>query len=265
MRPYDPAYSRYARHYDKIGQRRFGESSATDLLRILELQGERPQSVLDLACGTGAATIVFARSGLETTGLDISGAMLDEAMTVARTAGASIRWVLADMTAYDADGSYDLVTCFYDAVNYLSDLREFNAFARCAFDALNVGGILAFDINTRRKLAEHWGQMTLIAANDSDRFVTYRSWYDERHGVSPLIITGFERRMDGAWDRFDEEHVETAFAIDDLRSKLESAGFTQIQVIDWREGEITDLVPGTEDAFRVLFMARKPAPAQEEP
>ena len=100
--------------------------------------------------------------------------------------------------------------------------------------------------------------MTLIAANNSDRFLTYRSWFDERHGVSPLIITGFERREDGAWDRFDEEHVEIAFAIDDLHSMLESAGFNRVQVIDWREGEITELAPGTEDSFRVLFMARRP-------
>ena len=263
MRPNDPAYSRYARHYDKIGQRRFGESSATDLLRILELQGERPHSVLDLACGTGAATIVFAQSGLETTGLDISQAMIDEAEAAAGQAGVSIRWVMADMTAYQADRLYDMVTCFYDAVNYLTDLREFSAFARCAYDALNPRGTLAFDINTRRKLAEHWGQMTLIAANDSDRFLTYRSWFDERHGVSPLIITGFERREDGAWDRFDEEHVETAFAIEELQSKLEAIGFGQIQVIDWREGEISELAPGTEDSFRVLFIARKPAREQE--
>ena len=65
MRPTDPAYSRYARHYDQIGQRRFGESSARDLLRLLALQGDHPASVLDLACGTGAATIIFARQGLE--------------------------------------------------------------------------------------------------------------------------------------------------------------------------------------------------------
>jgi len=264
MRPNDPAYSRYARHYDKIGQRRFGESSAIDILRILELQGERPQSVLDLACGTGAATIVFARNGLEAAGLDISQAMIDEAEAAARSAGVAIRWILADMTAYETERAHDLCTCFYDAVNYLTDLREFTAFARCAFAALSPGGTLAFDINTRRKLAEHWGQMTLIAANDSDRFLTYRSWFDERHGVSPLIITGFERREDGAWDRFDEEHVETAFAIDDLHSKLESVGFDRIQVIDWREGEIAELAPGTEDVFRVLFMARKPTVQEDK-
>ena len=259
MRPTDPAYSRYARHYDQIGQRRFGESSARDILRLLALQGDHPTSVLDLACGTGAATIAFAQQGLEATGLDISQAMLDEAEHAASTGGVSVTWILGDMTAFEADRAFNLCTCFYDAVNYLADLREFTAFARCALAAVSPGGYFAFDINTRRKLAEHWGQMTLIAANDSERFLTYRSWFDERHGVSPLIITGFERRPDGAWDRFDEEHVEVAFAIDDLRDKLESVGFTGIQVIDWREGDISELAPGTEDSFRVLFLAQKPA------
>ncbi|HET7056742.1 MAG TPA: class I SAM-dependent methyltransferase [Thermomicrobiales bacterium] len=259
MRPTDPTYSRYARHYDQIGQRRFGESSARDLLRLFALQGDHPSSVLDLACGTGAATITFARHGLEVTGLDISRAMLDEAERAAKAAGVAVRWILGDMTAFETEHPYDLCTCFYDAVNYLADLREFTAFARCAFAALAPGGHFAFDINTRRKLAEHWGQMTLIAANDSERFLTYRSWFDERHGVSPLIITGFERRPDGAWDRFDEEHVEVAFAIEDLRDKLESVGFVGTRIIDWREGDISELAPGTEDSFRVLFLAEKPA------
>ena len=91
-----------------------------------------------------------------------------------------------------------------------------------------------------------------MLAHDSERFLTYRSWFDDRHGVSPLIITGFERRPDGAWDRFDEEHVEVAFAIDDLRDKLESVGFADIQVIDWREGDATELPVRDDEQFDVV-------------
>ena len=125
--------------------------------------------------------------------------------------------------------------------------------------ALSARGTLAFDINTRRKLAEHWGTMTLIAANDSDRFLTYRSWFDERHGVSPLIITGFERREDGAWDRFDEEHVEVAFAIDGPSRKARIGWIRRGAASSIGEkATSTELAPGTEDSFRVLFMAEKP-------
>jgi len=263
MHPRQAAYSRYARHYDQIGQRRFGETSAPDVLRILATKHCRPNSVLDLACGTGAATVAFARLGIQSSGLDVSQPMLDEAARSADAAGVSIRWIAADMTAFEIADPVDLCSCFYDAVNYLSGLPEVTTFARCSFGALNPRGFLVFDINTRRKLEEHWGQMTVIAANDGERFLTYRSWFDDRHGVSPLIITGFERRDDGAWDRFDEEHVETAFAIDDLRRVLESVGFQDIEVFDWREGEVSELVPGTEEAFRVLFIARKPSTGLE--
>ena len=56
------------------------------------------------------------------------------------------------MTAYEADRQYDLCTCFYDAVNYLTDLREFGAFARCAFNALNPGGTLLVTVPALKSL-----------------------------------------------------------------------------------------------------------------
>jgi hypothetical protein len=105
--------------------------------------------------------------------------------------------------------------------------------------------------------------MTLIAANDADRFLTYRSWFDEERGISPLIITGFERQTDGSWSRFDEEHVESAFEIAQLTGALSEAGFAQIRVIDWREGDIEEFAPGSEESYRVMFIARRPASGTE--
>src|SRR5688500_7791277 len=119
MHPRQAAYSRYARHYDQIGQRQFGEKSAPEVLRLLAERQFRPDSVLDLACGTGAATVALARLGLHCTGLDISQPMLDEAETSASAVGVSIRWIAADMTAFQIENPVDLCTCLYDAVNYL--------------------------------------------------------------------------------------------------------------------------------------------------
>jgi ubiquinone/menaquinone biosynthesis C-methylase UbiE len=121
----EPIYSRYANHYDQIGQRRFGEISAEHLLRLLNAKGADPRTVLDLACGTGAATLAFARFGLSATGLDLSGPMLDRAKASAEVEMLPVQWTQADMTAFAVDVPFDLCTCMYDAVNYLGDLREF--------------------------------------------------------------------------------------------------------------------------------------------
>jgi SAM-dependent methyltransferase len=166
-----------------------------------------------------------------------------------------ITWRQADMRCYQLDDRVDLCTCFYDAVNYLETLDEFHSFAGACRRALRPGGVLAFDINTKRKLSEHWADMTLIAADSPDLFLTYRSWYDEERGISPLHMTGFERNADGSWTRFDEEHVETAFAIADLELALIEAGFVGVKVLDLGDSPPKSIRPGTEESFRVLFVA----------
>ena len=252
-----PPYSSYARHYDRLGQDNFGEQSAGHILRLLNQFGISPETVLDLACGTGAATLEFARRGLCVTGLDLSAEMLTEARRNAAAMNLDICWIESDMTSFQVDANYDLCTCFYDAANYLPDLEAFADFARCSFGALADGGFLAFDINTRRKLEDHWGENTVIAADDADRYIVYRSWFDESTATSPLIITGFERNENGDWLRFDEEHTETAFAIADLEEQLLNVGFNSVDVFDWGEAAPGEFREGSEDSFRVLFLARK--------
>lgn len=249
-------YTAYARHYDHIGQRRFGERAALLILELLERECRPVESVVDLACGTGAATYIFADGGLKTTGVDLSEDMLEIARLGRVTGAAPVAWLQADMRSFECDSRFDLCTCFYDAVNYLETLSDFTDFARACGRVLQPRGILAFDINTRRKLTEHWSDMTILAADNPDLFLVYRSWFDDKRGVSPLVMTGFERAGDGSWRRFDEEHVETAFAIEDLSNALEAAGFAHIRVFDLGDSSPRLDRLGGETSFRVLFVAQ---------
>jgi SAM-dependent methyltransferase len=254
----DLPYSRYARHYDQIGQSLFGLRSITRLLAILAQDQFVPATVLDLACGTGQVAIALAKQGLAITGLDQSPEMIQLAARAADRGGVSVNWQIANMTDFTAERTFDLCTCFYDAVNYLPSLEALGGFLNCSIDALRPGGWLAFDINTTRKLSEHWNDSVIIAADDRDRFLVYRSWYDDRSDSSPLQLTGFERRADGAWDRFDEEHVEYSFGIADVARALQKAGFVEIRPLDWGEGDPDQVRAGTEESLRVLFLAQKP-------
>ena len=251
----EPPYTSYARYYDQIGQRRFGERVAGMVLDILQHEGRSIRSVVDVACGTGAATRVFADRGLVTTGIDLSAEMLAVARQGSVGFDPAITWLQADMRSFGLERSVDLCTCFYDAVNYLESFDDFRSFAHVCRRALGADGVLVFDINTRRKLSEHWSDMTLVAADNPDLFLVYKSWYDEARGNSPLIITGFERKADGSWRRFDEEHIETAFEIAELTRVLRDEGFTDIRVLDLGDSPPQSIRPGTEDSYRVLFVA----------
>jgi SAM-dependent methyltransferase len=68
------------------------------------------QTVLDVACGAGNATIPAAKAGAEVTGLDLTPELLEAGKSRAAEAGLEITWVEGDAEELPfADGSFDSV------------------------------------------------------------------------------------------------------------------------------------------------------------
>ncbi len=254
---FSPPYSAYARIYDRIGQRAFGERMAGVILNELTNLGAFPETVLDLGCGTGSATIAFARAGLRATGLDRASHMLERAAAESLAAGVPVRFLEGDMARLEPDVRFDLITCIYDAVNYLESDAELRGFFESVFETLTPGGMFAFDMNTRGRLMSSWEQGLVLAGDSDDLYVTYRSWFDEALDASPLIVTAFMRESDACWTRFDEEHIERSWPIDQVVSWLADAGF-RLRLAAGYVDSTGDLVrPAREEHGRVLFIASR--------
>lgn len=256
-------YSRYAAVYDRIGQRVFGERIAEATLTWLRERGVEPRSIADLACGTGAATLILARTGATTIGVDRSPEMLVVAENMSKEADLSVQWIEQDLRDLSLPDRVDLATSFFDSINYLTDDDDLpRVFARVA-DALNTDGFFVFDLNTRRRLAEGWGNTSLIVADRDDLFGAYRSWFEPETGLSPLVLTFFVRQDDdeSLWERFDEEHVERAFDLDGVHADLTQAGFEVLEIRTFQDGSGMLGGAGTEASERVVFFARKIDPA----
>lgn len=75
------------------------------------------EHVLDVACGTGNATIPAARAGAAVTGLDLTPEMLATGRRRAETAGVAIEWVEGDAEDLPyPDGSFDVVLSTFGAM-----------------------------------------------------------------------------------------------------------------------------------------------------
>jgi ubiquinone/menaquinone biosynthesis C-methylase UbiE len=250
-------YSKYAQVYDLIGQRAFGERMAGVILELLSKRHVFPTTVLDLGCGTGAATVAFARAGLQATGVDRSPQMLERARWFAQDSGVNIELVEADLTELKLDARFDLVTSIYDTVNYLEGESEFMQFIRGAYRALHEEGFLVFDLNTRHRLMSSWEQGLMLAGDSDDLYVTYRSWYDERLDASPLVLTAFVREKHDCWSRFDEEHIERSWPIAQVREWLGEAGYRVLEVAGYIDSTGDLISPASEDHGRVVFVAAR--------
>ena len=105
------------------GALRFFPQSAQSMVSLLDLRGD--EHVLDVACGTGHASLALARMlpHGRVTGIDFSVGMLDQARTKAAAQGTSnIDFLERDMTALDfPENSFDVALCAF-GIFFVDDL-----------------------------------------------------------------------------------------------------------------------------------------------
>lgn len=254
----DP-YNAYASIYDRTGQARFGGAMAQLTLAWLAKQECYPQAVLDLATGTGAGALEFARAGLEVVAIDSAPAMLDKARGKADLLGIVVDFRVGDVRDFSIDRQVPLITSFFDSLNYVIEESELANVFRCVATALEPGGWFVFDLNTLHRFNSVWNNSIEIAYQDDDTLVIYRSSFDIRTGISPLVLTAFEREEPGSnlWRRWDETHVERGYLLSDVEMWLRAAGLQPISIEELNERTMSLQGPATEQSPRAVFFAQR--------
>ena len=101
--------------------------------------------VLDLACGPGRHSILFARKGFEVTGIDLSENLLRVAESTARKEKLNIKFIKADLRRVDLTEKFDLIVNLFTSFGYFEkDVDNFSIF-RTASNLLRPGGYFVFD------------------------------------------------------------------------------------------------------------------------
>lgn len=245
-------YTAYAAIYDQIGQGRFGEELAARTLSWAEAGSHKPLRVLDLACGTGAAALVFAAAGHQVTGVDCSPAMLDLARGKAQRMGLDIEWVQCDLrnlASVELSPSFDLAICFFDSLNYLTGNDDLLNVYRAVSALLRSGGTFVFDLHTEAEFAT-WNERDEVIHDDAGLLVYNRLRYDEAHRRGTGRVVWFTREIDRWW-RDEELHTERPWSEQEVRPALEAAGLRFLTKLT-PEGK-----PPTDDATRVVYYAER--------
>jgi SAM-dependent methyltransferase len=148
------------------------------------------------------------------------------------------------------NSQFDLVTCFYDSLNYMLTADDLAAVFQTAARALAPGGLLVADMNTRYFLEHDWGSCEVIEQTD---FVQIsQSYFDPASACSTMVLTGFTGDDERGYHRFDETHVERAYAPDQVAALLEAAGLRVEAAYD-----CFTFQPIAERTQRIAWVARK--------
>jgi len=220
----------FCKVYNEFGWNYYPEIFGEQLLCWLDRQGLRPESALDLACGTGILCRIFRDAGIRAWGMDLSQGMI----RIAREADPEGHYDVADMTEYRPQRQFSLVTCTGDAINHIPALSDVERIFRNVYQYLSPGGYFVFDLLNRREVSDS-------EPFEMDFTQNTRVWFQmTRPGEDRVDLT--VRVFEEGKLALEEVIRETVHEPGVIRALLEKAGFRNIRCADRL---LEDRNPGT--------------------
>lgn len=219
------AYTSLAAAYDGLTADIDYAATLDFLEAILHKAGKQPETVLDLACGTGSMSLLLAQRGYRVLGADISEEMLTEAATKTALCENPPYFIRQPMQRLRLPMPVDAVFCLLDSLNYLTEPADCRQTFSRVFRALKEGGVFLFDINTPGKLRSLDGQVFLDENEES--YCVWRAEFDTAENCCYYGMDLFCKHGT-LWERSFEQHCEYAYDPTELRQWLLEAGFARV-------------------------------------
>jgi len=223
-----------------LGWKLFAGICAERLKAFFKLRGEKPETVLNIACGTGELERLLKKSGIKFTGVDASAGMLREA----RRKCPEARFVKADAADVRLNEKFDMVLFLFDSANHMYSLSHLTRVFKNVRRHLKKGGYFIFDINTAAGL-KGWEELQVRRAGNYT-VITSGVYHDEEM-TAEVIIEAFikeGRRYKRTIQLLTEKTYDTSEVIERLvKSKLDKIVITSF-----------DSAEKIEDAGRLWFV-----------
>ncbi len=220
------------------------------LQSLFAIHDIKPETILDIACGTGNVTEELYDRGYKVTGVDISAPMIRIAKRKAESSGRKINYIVCDVAELNLQTSFDLAISLFDSVNYICDPQKLLEGFKKISSHLNQGAFFIFDINTEYALSHHFFDQVNLDLKRLPRYV-WTSYYDHSTRICKVEMV-FEVFENGKKRQFTEIHYQRAYSIAELTSLLSNAGFETISVY-----HAYSFKKPTAKSDRVFFVSRR--------
>lgn len=245
----------FAPIYDRAGFSDYTLSYTPRIIEFLHQHDWIGRNILDLGCGTGVSTEIFAQRNMSVTAVDHSPAMLEMASRRLQTAAYDVDFVNSTLQNYlGIEKTYDLVFCL-DVMNHIANVRDLEAIFQRANHALKMEKLLVFDLQTIRGLAVSIGQQAMqILCDADDLFIIARNSFDYDSSSLRRFYTIFQREIDRKFKRMDMAETLRGYPHKGIMGILGRAGFDVKYSLD------LDFKPfdNTLDPYgRVILVAQK--------
>lgn len=242
-----PVYDDFTAHHDY-------RAWIGTLLRLGAAHGLRGDTALDVACGTGKSFLPMLEQGWTVLACDISPAMVELARA---KVGDTVRIEVADMRELPRYGSFDLVCCLDDAVNYLLSAAELEQALRAMAANLAPAGILIFDSNTLTTYRGFFGEHIEVEMNGRRLIWDGRSGGEAEPGGICEAAFGVEPLVPGTGPQIPPElHRQRHHPEAEVRAALDAAGLELVALYGHHQDGVPHQPMSEEDHTKAIYIAR---------
>ena len=133
-------------------------SPISEFISFAEDFPTRPATVLDLGCGQGRDSYLFASKGMDVTGVDISPTGIKQMVEYAKKNGYTVNGVVCDILEYSTDSHFNIIL-LDRTLHMLSSLAErLTILEKCANWLASNGHILIADEPSNIIVFKEWFQ-----------------------------------------------------------------------------------------------------------
>jgi len=232
--------------YDHLFTAERAEKEVAFAEHALELKaGAR---ILDLCCGQGRHSVLFAGRGFQVTGLDLNPAYLELAQQSARAAKVAINTIAADMRQIPFQDHFDAIVNMYSSFGYLESEAEDLKVLESAAKAIRPGGRLMLDMLNREWAVANYIQNDWHTGGDGTLYIERRDLdlASSRMHVKFIIVGPHGDRRDSVG------HHIRLYTLTETTRLLQQVGLNVTGVFGGFDAE-----PYAIDTRRMIVLAQK--------
>lgn len=214
------AYGGFALVYDEFMDNVDYHQWCDYAAKLLTKYGAKDGTLVEIGCGTGTGTMLFHEKGYNMIGIDLSQEMLEIAES--KKEEEDIVYVLQDATNLQLPYAVPAMVSIGDSMNYITDYGDFTKVFERVNEYLEDDGVFVFDLKTKKYFSDI-GEKTIA-----------------------------EDREDGRYDKYEEEHFQRGYTLNEVKKAVEKSGLKLEKIYE----AFTDN-EGTEENDRVYVVVRK--------